>query len=189
LTRPDAETEEEVLRALEQGDLRRAITILMDAYGTALYRFCRATLGDATAAEDALQTIFLEAYESLPRFGRRSSLLTWLLGIARHRCLDAARARRRWVRRFLYTTFGDPPDPRPAADQSLGERARRTLMLDCLKELSADARLAVVLRCQQGLTFEDMARMSGERAGTLQARVARSLVVLRGCVEGKEATS
>jgi RNA polymerase sigma-70 factor (ECF subfamily) len=171
-----------VLAAMEGGDRRRALALLMDAYGTAVYRFCRAALGDPAAADDALQTVFLEAYESLPRFARRSTLLTWLLGIARHRCLDAAKARQRWRLRFFggsAAAAGEPADPDPGAEQALAERARSSFVLDCLKQLPAEVRMAVILRCQEGLSYEDMSRMSRERAGTLQARVSRALPVLR----------
>lgn len=188
MTRTDVDAESKVLAALAAGDRRRALTLLMDCYGTALYRFCRAAVGEAAGAEDALQMVYLEAYDSLPRFAGRSSLLTWLLGIARHRCLDTVRARRRWLGRWLAGPAREPADPRPPADQALADHARSSFVLDCLKQLPADARLAVILRCQEGLSYEEMGRMSRERAGTLQARVTRALPVLRACVEGKEAS-
>jgi DNA-directed RNA polymerase specialized sigma24 family protein len=40
-----------------------------------------------------------------------------------------------------------------------------------------------LLRFQEGFTFEEMSRMSEERAGTLQQRVARAMPVLRACIE------
>jgi DNA-directed RNA polymerase specialized sigma24 family protein len=55
----------------------------------------------------------------------------------------------------------------------------------CLRELSAESRMAVLLRFQEGMTFEEMGRLCCEKPPTLQARVARALPVLRRCVQTK----
>jgi RNA polymerase sigma-70 factor (ECF subfamily) len=41
----------------------------------------------------------------------------------------------------------------------------------------------VLLRFQQGLSYADIERLTGERATTLQARVVRALPLLRRCLE------
>jgi RNA polymerase sigma-70 factor (ECF subfamily) len=43
--------------------------------------------------------------------------------------------------------------------------------------------MAVVLRYQQGFSFEEMAEVLNEKAGTLQARVMRAMPILRKCIE------
>jgi RNA polymerase sigma-70 factor (ECF subfamily) len=53
----------------------------------------------------------------------------------------------------------------------------------CLDELAPSTKSAVLLRFREGLGFEEMAVLSDEKAGTLQARVARALPVLRKCLE------
>src|SRR4051812_8974508 len=84
--------------ALAQGDRRRALTLLMDRYGEHIYRFAYQMTRDGTVADDVRQQVFVEAYRDLGAFERRSSLRTWLFGIARHRCLDATKLRKRWLR-------------------------------------------------------------------------------------------
>ena len=86
-----SDPEAEALEALENGAPKRALSVLMQAYGTAVYRFCRQQVADPELAEEAHQMTFVQAYEGLDRFSRRSSLRTWLFSIARHRCLDAAK--------------------------------------------------------------------------------------------------
>jgi RNA polymerase sigma-70 factor (ECF subfamily) len=46
-------------------------------------------------------------------------------------------------------------------------------------------RTALLLRFQQGLTFEDMAEVCRARPGTLQAQVTRALPVLKDCIEAR----
>jgi DNA-directed RNA polymerase specialized sigma24 family protein len=48
--------------------------------------------------------------------------------------------------------------------------------------------LAVLLRFQQGYSYEVMADLARERAGTLRQRVVRTLCALRVCIERRTAT-
>ena len=43
----------------------------------------------------------------------------------------------------------------------------------------------VLLRFRDGLSYPEMARACGERAPTLQARVARAMPALRRCLESE----
>jgi len=181
---PDAERV--ALDALDAGDLKTALTVLMDAYGTPVYRFCRFMVTDPDLAEDAHQMTFVQAYESLGRFSRRSTLRTWLFSIARHRCLDAVKVAGR--RKARFEAVAETPEERldePAADERLVQRARREALAGCLDELRPEVRTAVLLRFQEELSYPEIARVSGDQAATLQARVARALPVLRTCLERK----
>lgn len=180
------ELEPEILAALDEGDRDRALDLLMHAYGRSLHRYCRQMLPDLDLADEVHQMTFVQAYEGLFRFARRSSLRTWLFGIAHHRCLDAIKIARRRERRFeLRAELPDRPVPVGNAEERLTALSRLRDLGRCLRELAPRARNAVLLRFQEGITYEEMARLSGERPATLQARVARALPVLRRCLERK----
>lgn len=181
---PVPDPERDARAALAARDLRRALTILMDAYGDALYRHCRQVLGDAALADDVHQMVFVQAYRDLPRWEARSTLRTWLYAIARHRCLDALKATRRWRRRFTsVAATPEQADERARADRSVEAAALEV----ALARLKPKVRVAVLLRYREGLSFEEMAEVCGERAATLQARVARALPALRAALEGGDA--
>lgn len=176
--------EQEVRDALARGDREAALAALMRIHGTPLYRFCRQMVADPDLALDVHQTTFLQAFEGLARFGGRSSFRAWLYGIARHRCLDAIKIARRREKRFaLPGELPEKPAPVKEADVSLGERARTEALRRCLGDLAPHVRDAILLRFQEGFSYEQMARMLRERAPTLQARVARAMPVLRRCLE------
>ncbi|HEX8113454.1 MAG TPA: sigma-70 family RNA polymerase sigma factor, partial [Kofleriaceae bacterium] len=79
----------------------------------------------------------------------------------------------------------DLPDPRPSPGEGLDDAELQAALVTCLATLDDPARTAVLLRYQQGLTYEEMAEICGEKAGTLQARVARALRKLRDRLEGQ----
>jgi RNA polymerase sigma-70 factor (ECF subfamily) len=175
--------------ALDAGDRRGALEILMRVYGAGVYRFCRSTLEDGDLAQEVHQIVFVAAYDDLGSFAGRSTLQAWLYGIARHRCLDALKSRRRARLRMLFGL--SPPegrDARPGPAELLERRGLGQALQLCLKALAPHVRMAVLLRYGEGLSCEDISRTSGERANTVQARVARALIALRRCLESNGVT-
>lgn len=179
-----ADPEAEARSALDRGDTKAALGVLMAAYGSAVYRFCRQMVVDEAMADDVHQMTFVQAYEGLDRFKGRSSLSTWLYSIARHRCLDALKSARRQRARFeSVAELPEVPGGPSEAEGRLAERSRRRALELCLEELPPAIRTALLLRFQQELSYPEMAAVCGERAPTLQARVVRALPGLRRCLE------
>jgi RNA polymerase sigma factor (sigma-70 family) len=178
------DVEATALAALREGDHHAALDVLMRGYGRVVYRYCRMMLGDGERAQDALQKTFVQAHASFGRFRGRSSLKTWLYSIARHRCLDEARARRRRERRE--TDLENVSAVLPAAggpERRLMEEERLQILFRCLDELAPRARDAIVQHFLEGLTYDEMSDLARERPQTLRTRVCRSMPVLRHCLE------
>ncbi|HSF43422.1 MAG TPA: RNA polymerase sigma factor [Thermoanaerobaculia bacterium] len=177
-----ADPEPAVLTALERGRFEEALSLLMRAYGSAVYRYCRQMTGDDDLAQEAHQMTFVQAYEGLPRFAGRSALSTWLFGIARHRCLDLLKVTRRRRQRFG-EEIAETAAPGSTVEERLTERSRALALVRCLGRLAPRVRDTLLLRFQQGLSYPDIARLSNEKAPALQIRVARALPLLRRCLE------
>jgi RNA polymerase sigma-70 factor (ECF subfamily) len=175
----------DIVNLVKAGSLDAALRTLMRRHGTAVFRYCREALRDAALAEDVHQHVFIQAYRDLARFGGRSTMRTWLFAIARHRVLDAAKARRRALAHLEEDDTADPPDLTPAADEAIDDARLCEALVACVGKLGEHMRTAVLLRFQQGFTFEQMAEVCGEKPGTLQARVVRALPRLRECIEAR----
>ena len=176
--------EAEARKALDGGDHREALSVLMRGYGDSVFGRCRMILGRHDWAEEATQNTFIEAYRSFDRFEGRSSLRTWLFGIARHRSLDFVKQAH--VRRELATDA--PPeqvDTASSPEDTLANASVKGPLDECLRKLSTDKRLAVVMRYQEGMSFKEMARIFGEEAGTLERRVARAMPELQRCLRAR----
>lgn len=177
-----ADPDSDLIALIAAGDLEGALRGLMRRHGAAMYRYGCVALRDDALAEDVQQQVFIEAYRDLPRFGGRATLRTWLFAILRHRVLDAARVRSRTEAHLEATPAADVADPLPPAGELLDDAQLREALVACLDELDEPIRTALLLRFQQGFTFPEMAVICGEQAGTLQARVARALPVLRAAI-------
>ncbi|HEY0709060.1 MAG TPA: RNA polymerase sigma factor, partial [Polyangia bacterium] len=174
---------------LDEADRRTLLGSLMRAHGDEIFRFCFSMLGDRSLADDVHQSVFVDAFQALATLSDRGRARAWLYGIARHRCLDAAKARRRWNWRFVLAPdagHGEAAQETASIDEpSDANDPRQAALLACLRDLAPHVRAAVLLRYEEGLPYEEIARMSRERAPTLQMRVARGLVGLRACIAKK----
>ncbi len=185
-TRAGVTPDERAKEALSQGDRRRALCILMEAYGETLHRYCHKVLRKSPLADDVHQLVFIQAFEDLASFSGASSFRPWLYAIANHRCLDALKASRRWFSRFvLEDELPDEEDPAPTGEEQAHWKSTAEALSVCLGKLKPHVRIAVVLRYQEGFSYEEMAEICREKPATLQARVARVMPLLRVCLENK----
>ncbi|MDQ1645835.1 MAG: polymerase sigma-70 factor, subfamily [Cryptosporangiaceae bacterium] len=130
-----------------------------------VWRLC-ASLVDRQSADDLVQESYLRAFRALEKFEGRSTVRTWLLGIARRTCADHLRAtvrRRNLDRRLRLVRTADAPDPAGAATAG-----------DMLDALSDDQRSAFVLTQLAGLSYQEAATIEGVPVGTIRSRVARA---------------
>jgi RNA polymerase sigma-70 factor (ECF subfamily) len=144
-------------------------------------------LRDRELAEDVAQQVFIEVHRDLARFRGDSSLKTWLIGIAHHRCGDAIKSRARRSARIELDdqAITDHPDTSSAPLERIDLERLRLVIEDCLEELSDDVRETVLLRFLSDMTYEEMAVLLGRKADTLCVRVARAMPVLKRCLERK----
>jgi RNA polymerase sigma-70 factor (ECF subfamily) len=177
----------DVLALLAGGDRKGAINALMDAHGEAVLGFCIRILRDRSLAEDTLQRVFIDACRDIDRFQGRSSLAAWLMGIASHRCKDMLKSQRRHLQKFMADEQAvvDFLDPAASPIKRLEHARLVSALEDCLEGLSEDVRMAVVLRFQYGISYEEMSERLDTSANTLHARVSRALPVLKRCLEDK----
>lgn len=146
-----------------------------------VWRFT-AALVDPGVADDLTQETFLRAFQALPRFEGRSSVRTWLLGIARRTCADHLRTvvRGRRLRARLTAqawTDGHVPDP-----------SGRLGAADLLARLSPDRRTAFVLTQVLGMSYAEAAEVEEVPVGTIRSRVARARDDLAAAIADERAS-
>jgi RNA polymerase sigma-70 factor, ECF subfamily len=125
---------------------------LFERHGAAVYRRCRAMLGDEAGARDAVQEVFLKAHVQRATFRGEASPFTWLYSIATTHCLQQLRNAK--LRQKKLESLGQEAAPR-----GMGPDDRlRTLAL--LEGFPPDVQQIVYLRHIDGLDMEEVARMT-----------------------------
>ena len=127
----------------------------------------RATLANASDAEDVVQETFLKLWQHLESGGDRSNLRAWLFAVAANACRDRARGRLRWLpwRAELDHRKVDPVDD---------DRPDRRQARAALQALAPRDRLLLSLRAQ-GLSYRDMAAAAGIAEASVGRLLARAV--------------
>jgi RNA polymerase sigma-70 factor (ECF subfamily) len=125
-------------------------------------------------AEDVSQDAFLRAFHRLPRFRADASFRAWLLQIAHNAALDHLNRRRPEP----VETVEEHEDPERAVTrlpaERLESRERLARLERKLRGLSPEARVALVLRDVEGLSYEEIAEITQAPLGTVKVRLFRA---------------
>jgi RNA polymerase sigma-70 factor (ECF subfamily) len=130
-------------------------------------------LRDRAAAEVLAQDVFLQLYRHLDDMQSPEHVVFWLRRVTANRCISEARRRQRRPEVPLEDA-AEPEAPNLAGDPLADERLRR--MVASLPEKS---RMVVVLRYQEDLDPEDIARVLDMSVNTVKSQLQRALVMLR----------
>jgi RNA polymerase sigma-70 factor (ECF subfamily) len=165
---------------IQAGDLRGAAARLVVDHAGDVLSVCTAMLRDPTAAEDVTQEVFGDALRGLSTFRGDASPRAWLLAIARNRCIDHLRARRRDPWGGALSDEEADPDAQPDRDARGSEWfADMSLVRRALEVLPEGDRALIVLRFKNGLEYDELASAFGLREGTVRMRVSRALARMR----------
>jgi RNA polymerase sigma-70 factor (ECF subfamily) len=164
----------QLFRALGAGD-EQAMAQIYDCYSSLVYSIALRVLGDAGAAEDVLQNVFMQLWRDPGVFdARRGSLPAWLAVITRHRAIDWLRKRR---------PESDIVEITVAARSDLASETERSSTLEKVRETLAGMpetqRSLLELAFFEGLTHSEIAAKTGEPLGTIKTRIRNGLLFLR----------
>jgi RNA polymerase sigma-70 factor (ECF subfamily) len=120
----DWAAEKAFVERLRSGD-PQAFSQLYEMYRGNVYGFVMKRVGNRSDAEDLTQETFVQAFRSIGIFEGRSSILTWLMGIARFVHLRSLRNARRWPTHSQAAPF----------ERELAWNARTDLRVDATRAL------------------------------------------------------
>ncbi|NJP04958.1 MAG: sigma-70 family RNA polymerase sigma factor [Chloroflexaceae bacterium] len=187
-----ADEERRLVEAGQRGDIE-AFNQLVEMYERRVYNLCYRMLGDADSAADATQDSFLSAFRHLQRF-RGGSFRSWLLRIATNTCYDVLRSRKRRPTISLDAAREsedgmipfDPPDPGESPDEFALRRERSKVLEEAIAALPEDQRITVILSDVQGLSYNEIAEITGSNLGTIKSRLSRARARLRDVLKARE---
>jgi RNA polymerase sigma-70 factor (ECF subfamily) len=155
-------------------DNQAATVRLVEYYYERIYAFLRRLAGNDTDAADLTQRTFVRVQQSLPSFAGRSSVSSWIHGIAYHVYVDWRRTSYRTEPRsdeWWSACVSNETSPDEAAAQS--DLARR--LYASVDRLEADLRESVHLHYYQELTLQETADAMDVATSTVKYRLRQAL--------------
>ena len=166
--------DEILVRRIAAGD-ETALARIYDQFSATVFGVARRVLGDAAAADDVVQEVFVTLWERPHLFdGTRGTLPGWLGMLAQRRAVDRMRREEAWRRRS-HLVAAQPPLGAPDIDEAvtrlwLGERVR-----DAVNDLPDEQRACVHLAYFEGKTYVEVAAILGIPEGTAKSRMRLAL--------------
>lgn len=182
--RAEAERVIELLQGGDEASLQQALTLLQNTVFSFSMRVC----GHREDAEDTMQEVLLKSVSYLPRFHNPKALVVWLYKVAKNRCL-MSRRKSKFAPAHELSLEELMPDRQeleqlsasgkinPESFAIRSEEASR--LRNAVQRLPPQYRIVLVLRDMEGLTDDEVAEITGLRAGTVRVRLHRARLFVR----------
>ena len=165
----------------QAGDME-AFEFFIRAYERLIYNAAYRMLPNSCDCEDIAQEVMIKVYKNISKCKSATSFKSWLLRIVHNTCIDEIRKRKN------KTTISLDKEPEgddgPMENQLLkDENTPETEFIKkdmarqiqkAIEKLPTDSRSVIVLRDINGLSYEEIAKITGINLGTVKSRIARA---------------
>lgn len=185
-------TRDEVLMLrYKDGDLG-AFEILFEKYQQPLFSFVYRFCSDYTQTQDLVQEVFLRLIRGAHKYEPRAKFTTFLFAVAHNVCIDHLRRKKRRKHVSLSTPLNEngvtmedtmkdeSSNPQKEVEQKNFEKA----LHQAVSELPEEQREVFLLREQQNLPFDEIARVLGCLPSTAKSRMRYALQSIRQKLQG-----
>jgi RNA polymerase sigma-70 factor (ECF subfamily) len=145
----------------------------------AAYNLARWLTHNVEDAEDAVQDAYLRAFRFFPGF-RGGDARPWLMKIVRNTCYTWLHSNRPLQQAAEFDELLFPPDTHaPNPEQAALQNSDGALVRQALEQLPPKFRELLVLREIEGLSYREIAEITGTPAGTVMSGLSRARAQLR----------
>jgi len=184
----------DLVKAFQAGN-KTVFDKLVLKYKDKVFNLCYRFLGDYTEADDCAQEAFVKVYRSLQGFRLESSFSTWLYRLTVNTCKNKLssleyRYRKKMVRLNNPKQTDEGIYPIEIKDESLSpiieiERKEKGMLIQkAIDSLPEEQKTVVVLRDIEGLSYEEIVKITGYNLGTLKSKLARARRELQDRLRG-----
>jgi RNA polymerase sigma-70 factor (ECF subfamily) len=184
----EAQKDRVLVRAFLAKD-KSAFDKLVLKYQNKIFNLGYRLLGDYEEANDCAQEVFIKVYRSLKNFRFDSAFSTWLYRITVNTCKNKmASLQYRYNKKTLRldnprksVELGDTSHSPPVV---LERKEKERFIQKAINTLPEEQKTVVVLRDIEGLSYEEIANITGYNLGTVKSKLARARQQLRKKLKG-----
>lgn len=153
--------------------------MLVDAYSKRVFNMAYQFSGSYEEAEDLTQDIFIKLYNSLTKYDFSKNFSAWLLTLSKNYLIDQYR-RTKWEKKTRddFDEYRLASSETESPEYSLAQEESKKLVWQGFNHLSANIRMAVILRDIQGKKYDEIAEILDIPLGTIKSRVNRGRLQL-----------
>ncbi len=167
----DSSSDAELIRRVADGD-RAAFREVFEAFKEPVFRFLVKMVGDREMAHDLASEVMIAVWRSAGRFAGRSTVSSWIFGIARNKALSELRRRRPEPLQDETSARLEDPGPTPERAAQHTDLSRR--LAAAVDQLAPDYREVVHLAHYQELSVREIADVLDCPEATVKTRMFRA---------------
>lgn len=160
--------DDDLIRRTAAGD-RDAMRQLFNRHNAPVFRYLKRMVRNEALADDLISDVFMDVWQQAGRFEGRSSVSTWLIGIARFKALSALRKPRHGsLDDEVAATIADEADD-PEVTKQKQDKAQ--VLRRCLALLSREHGEIVDLVYYHEMSIDEAAAVIGIPENTVKTRL------------------
>jgi RNA polymerase sigma-70 factor (ECF subfamily) len=150
----------------------------------AAYNLARWLTRDEQDAQDIVQESYLRAFRFFPSF-RGGDAHSWIMKIVRNTCYTWLHQNRPLQSAMEFDENLFPPDsPGPNPEEVVLQNDSGNLVRKALEKLPTNFREVLVLRELEGMSYKEIAEITGMAAGTVMSSLSRARDRFRQALKG-----
>jgi RNA polymerase sigma-70 factor (ECF subfamily) len=161
-------TEQEAINRIGKGDVD-AFGTLYDLYLPKIYRFIYFRTHHKETAEDLASVVFTKAFNKFASFDTSANFSTWIYRIARNTVIDHYRTNKTTT--DIDDAFDLSDSTNLSRDYELKEKLEQAQKY--LATLPTEARDLVIMRLWDGLSYTEIAEITGKNEANLRVNFSR----------------
>ncbi len=178
-------TDEELILEFQENNTIKAYEILVNRYKNPLTNYVFRFLGDYEACVDVVQETMIKVFRYKDSYNSIAKFSTWIYTIAGNLARTEYQKRKR--RKFFSINAAgedkdenyDIPDENYRPDIIADSGIKDEIIQKAILKVSDAYREMVILRDIQGLSYEEIAEISGVNVGTVKSRINRGRAQLQ----------
>ena len=184
-------SDQALLDMYQQGH-REAVSQLLERHTRRVRDYVRMMVKDNDVADDLTQEILIKVVKVLDegRYTDKGRFQPWLLRIAHNRVLDYFRAQKQ-VKTINessvgYDILGSKNMAEPSIEEEIISEQRAEEIRAVVDELPEEQREVVKMRYYEGLSFKEIAELTGVSINTALGRMRYALINMRQLIKKKK---
>lgn len=165
-----------LIRAFNSGD-EASFRLLVNRHKEKVRNLIYLTLGNTDNVDDISQEVFISVYRKLSTFRYESQFTTWLYTITLNKCRDQLRKNK--IRRIFSSLSFTEDDPQIPAEASPDDKDIQVIVRKAVARLPEKLRVPLVLKDFDGLSYQEIAEITGAEMGTVKSRLFRAREALK----------
>jgi RNA polymerase sigma-70 factor (ECF subfamily) len=186
-------SDEVLMLRYKDGDLS-AFEIIIEKHQQPLFSFVYRFCNDYHQAQDLVQDVFLRLVKMSRNYEPRAKFTTYLYTIAHNVCIDDIRRKKRRINVSLsdpidaengMTLEDTMKDGRANPQRDFQQKSFEQALHQAVEDLPPEQREVFLLREQQNLAFDEIARIVGCLPSTAKSRMRYALQSIREKLQNK----